>query len=141
MKRTIGFLVVLALCWALVPAAVAHAQTRRDYCAEAREALERYYNLEIDLEAVQQAYRLCHKDRHYPPGTGAIPGINIPVRDPETGRLLPPENQIQIEDHERMFPVEELLEFCRCADNPRTYAYLYDRMFGHKTQVGRASVD
>ena len=30
MKRVIGFLIVLALCWALVPAAVAHAQDEVD---------------------------------------------------------------------------------------------------------------
>ena len=140
MKRTVGFLVVLALCWALAPATVAHAQDDRDYCAEADEALQRYFDLEIDLEELQSAYRLCH--RTLGPPSRAVPGVDIPIRDPSTGRLLPPENQISTDGRERLFPVEELLDACRCADVPRTYfpspppydvpPSMYEQMFAFK---------
>lgn len=141
MKRIIGLTFVLALCWTLAPAGVAHAQDGRDYCAEADEALQRYFNLEIDLDALNLAYHLCHRDAGAPPPR-AVPGVDIPIRDPETGVLIAPENQIQIGERERFFPVEEALDACKCGDVPRTYfpsrpphdvpPSIYDQMFAFK---------
>lgn len=70
MRRTIGFLVVLALCWALAPAAVAHAQDQ--LCADAVDALRDYFHgydhdddpltantSDHTKEQVEAAFKLC----------------------------------------------------------------------------------